>query len=311
MSAPPAASSEMTFFSLLARCGSLSAAGRELGVSTPAVSKRLALLEARLGVRLLARTTRRVSLTPEGELYLDNARRILADIDDVERQLAGAMAAPSGLLRVNTTLGFGRSHIAPLVSQFAKAHPQMQVQLQLTVDPPPLTDDAFDVCVRFGEPPDARVIARRLAPNRRLLCASPGYLERHGVPKSPAELAQHNCIGIRQGDQAYGLWRLSQGRRTEAVKVRGNLSSNDGEIAVNWALAGLGIVMRAEWDVARYLRSGRLKQVLEHWKTPPADIHAVYPQRHQVSARVRTFVDFLAAHFEKKSIRAAGLVGEW
>ena len=311
MSAAPAASSEMTFFSLLARCGSLSAAGRELGVSTPAVSKRLAQLESRLGVRLLARTTRRVSLTPEGELYLDNARRILADIDDVERQLAGAMAAPSGLLRVNTTLGFGRSHIAPLVSQFAKAHAGIQVQLQLTVDPPPLTEDAFDVCVRFGEPPDARVIARKLAPNRRLLCASPAYLERHGLPKSPADLAQHNCIGIRQGDQAYGVWRLSQGRRAETVKVRGNLSSNDGEIAVNWALAGHGIVMRAEWDVARYLRSGRLKQVLETWKTPPADIHAVYPQRHQVSARVRTFVDFVAAHFEKKSTLAAGLVGDW
>ena len=311
MSAAPAASSEMTFFSLLARCGSLSAAGRELGVSTPAVSKRLAQLESRLGVRLLARTTRRVSLTPEGELYLDSARRILADIDDMERQLAGAMAAPSGLLRVNTTLGFGRSHIAPLVSQFAKAHAGIQVQLQLTVDPPPLTEDAFDVCVRFGELPDARVIARKLAPNRRLLCASPAYLERQGLPKSPADLAQHNCIGIRQGDQAYGVWRLSQGRRAETVKVRGNLSSNDGEIAVNWALAGHGIVMRAEWDVARYLRSGRLKQVLETWKTPPADIHAVYPQRHQVSARVRTFVDFVAAHFEKKSTLAAGLVGDW
>ncbi|MDP3758994.1 MAG: LysR family transcriptional regulator [Ramlibacter sp.] len=311
MSAAPAASSEMTFFSLLARCGSLSAASRELGVSTPAVSKRLAQLEHRLGVRLLARTTRRVSLTPEGELYLDSARRILADIDDVERQLAGAMAAPSGLLRVNTTLGFGRSHIAPLVSQFAKAHPRIQVQLQLTVDPPPLTDDAFDVCVRFGEPPDARVVARQLAPNRRLLCASPAYLERNGTPKSPADLAQHNCIGIRQGDQAYGVWRLASGRRAETVKVRGNLSSNDGEIAVSWALAGHGIVMRAEWDVARYLRSGRLKQVLENWKTPPADIHAVYPQRHHVSARVRTFVDFLAAHFAKASTRAAGMVSGW
>jgi DNA-binding transcriptional LysR family regulator len=311
MSAAPAASSEMTFFSLLARCGSLSAAARELGVSTPAVSKRLAQLESRLGARLLARTTRRVSLTPEGELYLDNARRILADIDDVERQLAGAMAAPSGLLRVNTTLGFGRSHIAPLVSQFAKAHPRIEVQLQLTVDPPALTEDAFDVCVRFGEPPDARVVARKLAPNRRLLCASPAYLERNGTPKSPADLAQHNCIGIRQGDQAYGLWRLASGRRAEAVKVRGNLSSNDGEIAVTWALAGHGIVMRAEWDVARYLRSGRLKQVLENWKTPPADIHAVYPQRHHVSARVRTFVDFLAAHFAKASTRAAGMVSGW
>ncbi len=311
MSAASAASSEMTFFSLLARCGSLSAAARELGLSTPAISKRLAQMEARLGVRLLARTTRRVSLTPEGELYLASARRILADIDDMERQLASALAAPSGLLRVNTTLGFGRSHIAPLISQFVKAHAQIQVQLQLTVDPPPLTEDAFDVCIRFGEPPDARVIARLIAPNRRLLCASPAYLARHGQPRHPSELAQHSCIGIRQGDQAYGTWRLASGRRSETVKVRGPLSTNDGEIAVAWALAGHGIVMRAEWDIARYLRSGRLKQVLENWKTPPADIHAVYPQRHQTSARVRAFVDFLAGHFAKSSTRAAGMVSGW
>lgn len=311
MSAAPAASSEMAFFSLLARCGSLTAAARELAVSTPAVSKRLAQLEARLGVPLLHRTTRRVSLTAEGEVYLTNARRILAEIDDVERLVASSVAAPRGLLRVNATLGFGRGHLAPAISQFVKLHPDVQVQLQLTVDPPPLDLDAFDVCVRFGEPPDARVVARRLAPNRRLLCASPAYLEKHGTPKSPADLAQHNCIGIRQGDEAYGVWRLSSGRRAESVKVRGNLSSNDGEIAVNWALAGHGIVMRAEWDVARYLRSGRLKQVLENWKTPPADIHAVYPQRHQMSARVRVFVDFLAAHFARSSTRAAGMLRDW
>ena len=118
-------------------------------------------------------------------------------------------------------------------------------------------------------------------------------------------------IGIRQGDESYGLWRLAQGRRSEAVKVRGNLSTNDGEIAMNWALAGLGIVMRAEWDVARYLRSGRLRQVLENWQTPAADIHAYYPRRHQTAARVRAFVEFLAAHFGKSSTRAAGLVGNW
>jgi DNA-binding transcriptional LysR family regulator len=301
----------MQFFSALVRCGSLSSAARELEVTTPAVSKRLAQMEARLGVRLLARTTRRISLTAEGEVYLENARRILADIDDMESAVAGALSAPKGLLRVNTTLGFGRSHIAPLISQFARAHPEIQVQLQLTVDPPPLSDDAFDVCIRFGEAPDARVIARLLAPNRRLLCASPAYLARHGAPKSPTELGMHSCIGIRQGDQAYGTWRLAAGRRSETVKVRGPLSTNDGEIAVNWALAGHGIVMRAEWDIARYLRSGRLKQVLENWQTPPADIYAVYPQRHQVSARVRAFVDFAAEHFGKPATRAAGLVGGW
>jgi LysR family transcriptional activator of dmlA len=301
----------MAFFSLLARCGSFSAAARELDVSTPAVSKRLAQMEARLGVQLLNRTTRRVGLTPEGETYLAHARRILSDIDDMEQLVSSAVAAPRGLLRVNATLGFGRSHIAPLISGFVKLHPQVQVQLQLSVDPPPLSEDSFDVCVRFGEPPDARVVARRIAPNRRLLCAAPSYLARHGTPKVPHDLTRHDCIGIRQGDEAYGTWRLSSGKRTEAVKVRGNLRTNDGEIAVNWALAGHGIVMRAEWDIARYLRSGRLKQVLENYRTPPADIHAVYPQRHQVSARVRAFVDFLASHFEKSSIRAAGLVADW
>lgn len=311
MSTPASAPSEMAFFSLLARCGSFSAAARELDVSTPAVSKRLAQMEARLGVQLLNRTTRRVGLTPEGETYLLHARRILADIDDMEQLLSSAVAAPKGLLRVNATLGFGRSHIAPLISGFVKLHPEVQVQLQLSVDPPPLGEDSFDVCVRFGEPPDARVVARRIAPNRRLLCAAPSYLARHGTPRVPNDLTHHDCIGIRQGDEAYGTWRLSSGKRTETVKVRGKLSTNDGEIAVNWALAGHGIVMRAEWDIARYLRSGRLKQVLDNYRTPPADIHAVYPQRHQASARVRAFVDFLAAHFEKSSIRAAGLVVDW
>lgn len=301
----------MAFFSRLARCGSFSGTARELGVTTAAISKRLALMEARLGVQLLNRTTRRASLTQEGEIYLTHARRILADIDDMEQLVGNAVAVPKGQLRVNATLGFGRSHVAPLISRFLESHAEVQVQLQLSVNPPPLTEDAFDVCIRFGEPPDARVIARKIAPNRRLLCASPAYLARHGVPKVPHDLTRHNCIGIRQGDEAYGVWRLSAGKRTETVKVRGNLNTNDGEIAVNWALEGHGILMRAEWDIAKYLRSGRLRLVLENYQTPPADIHVVYPQRHQLSARVRAFADFLAAHFEKSSTRAAGLVADW
>lgn len=311
MTASTSAPTEMAFFSLLARCGSFSGAARELNLSTAAISKRLAQMEARLGVQLLNRTTRRVSLTQEGETYLQHARRILVDIDDMERLVGNAVAAPQGLLRVNATLGFGRSHIAPLISHFVKQHPEVQVELQLTVNPPPVNEDAFDVCIRFGEPPDARVIARRLAPNRRLLCASPAYLAQHGTPKVPHDLTRHNCIGIRQGSDGYGIWRMSAGKQTETVKVRGNLSTSDGEIAVNWALDGHGILMRAEWDIAKYLRSGRLHLVLEQWQTPPADIHVVYPQRHQLAARVRAFVDFLARHFEKSSTRAAGLVNDW
>ncbi|KQT09301.1 LysR substrate-binding domain-containing protein [Ramlibacter sp. Leaf400] len=297
----PAASAEMQFFSLLVRSGSLSAAARELQVTTPAVSKRLALLEQHLGVRLLRRTTRRMALTAEGETYLADARRILAEIEALEGRLRGATEQPAGLLRVNATLGFGRLRIAPLISSFVREHPGVQVQLQLSASPPPLTQDAFDVCVRFGEPPDARVIARLLAPNRRLLCASPGYLARRGTPKSPADLARHDTIAIRQGDDAYGVWRLQSGKRTETVKVQGPLSSNDGEIAVQWALAGHGIVMRAEWDVARYLRSGRLREVLANWHTPPADVYAVYPVQQQGAARVRAFVEHLAAQLRRDS----------
>ena len=299
MSSPATAPSEMHFFSLLVRLGSFSAAARELGLSTPAISKRLAQMEARLGVQLLHRNTRRFTVTPEGELYLGHARRILADIDDLEQLVSGATAAPKGLLRVNATLGFGRTQIAPAISRFCALHPDVQVQLQLTVNPPPLTDDAYDVCIRFGEPPDARVLARLLAPNRRLLCASPAYLAAHGTPKVPADLTQHNCLGIRQGDEAYGVWRFANapGKPFEAVKVRGTLNTNDGEIAVNWALDGHGILMRAEWDIARYLASGRLVHLLPDFQTPPADVYAVYPQRHQTAARVRVFVDFLAEAF--------------
>jgi DNA-binding transcriptional LysR family regulator len=295
-----AASQEMQFFSVLMRCGSLAAAARELQVSPPAVSKRLAAIEARLGVTLLNRTTRRLALTHEGETYLAQARRILGEIEALERELHGARSEPTGLLRVNATLGFGRMHVAPAIASFSRLHPKVDVQLQLSVNPPPLTEDAFDVCVRFGEPPDARVVARLLAPNRRLLCAAPAYLQRHGAPRTPHELAHHNIIAIRQGDEAFGSWRLRSGKRVETVRVRGNLSTNDGEIAVSWALAGHGVVLRAEWDIARYLRSGRLVQVLENWQTPPADIHAVYPVRHQGTVRVRTFVDHLAQEFARR-----------
>jgi DNA-binding transcriptional LysR family regulator len=169
----PIQAADLGFFAALAGAGSLSAAARELGVTTPAVSKRLAQMEARLGIALVNRSTRRMGLTPEGELYLEYARRILGEIDDLAQLLGNAHSEPQGLLRVNATLGFGRSHVGAVISKFARRHPQVEVQLQLSVNPPALTDDAFDVCIRFGAPPEARVIARRIASNRRLLCAAP------------------------------------------------------------------------------------------------------------------------------------------
>ncbi len=295
---------DLAFFATLARAGSLSAAARELGISTAAVSKHLAQMELRAGVSLVTRTTRRMSLTPEGELCLEHTRRILGGLDELEQALGQQRAEPRGLLRVNATLGFGRSHVAPLVSRFVRQHPGVEVQLQLSVAPPPLTDDAFDVCIRFGAPPETRVVARRLAANRRLLCASPAYLARAGTPRSPDELARHACITIRQGDEAWGVWRLSgRGRRAtpHAVKVAGTLSTNDGGIAVNWALDGHGILMRAEWDIERHLRSGRLVQVLPQYDTPDADIFAVYPQSQRGSRRVHAFVEHVARAFEERA----------
>lgn len=299
----PNSSAEMAFFSLLARLGSLSLAARELGITPPAVTRKLNLLEQRLGVPLLTRTTRRMSLTAEGEEYLNHARRILAEIDDVEHRLSTSMTEPQGLLRVNATLGFGRSHIAPIISKFHETHPNVQVELQLTVNPPPPSDPSYDVCIRFGEPPDARVIAKKIAANRRLLCAAPSYLLKNGTPKTPRDLTQHRCIAIKHGDEAYGLWRLSSAQGQETVKINGPLTTNDGDIAVQWALDGHGILLRAEWDLAKYLKSGRLVLLLKNYRAPPADIYAVYPQRHHLARRVRIFVDYLSQSFEKNRIQ--------
>lgn len=304
-------SSDLAFFAAVVKEGSLSAAARTLDVSPPAVSKRLAQLERRLGVRLLHRTTRRLSLTAEGEIYVEAGRHILAEIEEVERRITSARAAPKGRLRVNATLGFGRAYVAPVVSAFRRRYPEVEVLLQLTDRPVNLADEAFDVGIRFGDLPDARIVARKIASNRRLLGASPRYLEQRGRPTTPNDLTRHDCIVLRQNDSVYGLWRLVRGRKSESVKVRGPLSSNDGSVVLGWALDGHGIVMRAEWEIADHLRSGRLEQVLPEYALPPADVYAVYPERHHLSARVRVFVDFLVERFSAYAVRGPGMPSRW
>jgi DNA-binding transcriptional LysR family regulator len=285
--------SELSFFVRLAKLGSLAATARELGLTPPAVTKRLMLMEQRLGVRLLNRTTRRVSLTSEGETYLTQATRILADIRDMEESVSSSRAAPKGLLRVNATLGFGRTTIAPLVSAFARRYPDVEVQLQLTDRAINLVEDAYDLGIRFGELPDTRLGARKILSNHRYLCASPAYLKRNGTPRTPQELAQHRCILHRQNDDSYSTWKLQKGRKHETVKVHGSLSSNDGDVVLGWALDGHGILLRSEWDAAKYLDSGRLQVVLPDYTLPTADLYAYYPSRQQQPARVRAFIDFL------------------
>lgn len=286
--------SDLAFFVMLAQRGSLAACAQQLGVTPPTVSKRLAALEKRLGVRLLNRTTRRMALTPEGETYLADGTRLIDELAQLEQRVAAARATPRGLLRVHATLGFGRRYIAPLVSRFMQQQPDVEVLLQLS-DKPPSRDEAhFDVMVRVGELPDARLNARRLAPNRRLLYASPLYLKQAGEPRSPADLHAHRCIVIRQDDETFGTWHLRQGSRSETVKVRGRCSTNDGETAMAWALDGHGILLRSEWDAAPYARSGRLQVVLPGWSFPSADIVAVYPTQQNLAAKTRAFIDFLA-----------------
>lgn len=292
--------SDLAFFNLLVKRGGLAAAAQELGVTPSAASKRLAALERRLGVRLLHRTTRRISLTPEGETYLVEGERVLAELEALERTVAGSRALPKGLLRVTGTLGFGRRHIAPALSKFAALYPEVEVQLHLSERPLNLVEQGFDLQLRFGELPDARLTARRLVPNRRLLLAAPAYLARAGTPATPRELMQHACLFIREGDETFGTWHFNSGARQETVKVRGPLSANDGESVLGWALDGHGILMRSEWDAAALVREGRLQPLLTEWNLPGADIHAVFPTRSHLSAKTRALVDFLLEWFRPR-----------
>ncbi|MNK85493.1 HTH-type transcriptional regulator DmlR [compost metagenome] len=289
---------DLSFFYLLANKGSLAATARELGITPPAVSKRLTALEARLGIRLVNRTTRSMSLTSEGELYFSQAARILTQINELEQLVSSSRATPKGLIRVNASLGFGRRHIGPALAAFYARYPEVEIQLEISDHPLDLATHGFDLGIRFGTLPDAAFHARKIASNRRLLCASPLYLDKHGTPQKLADLQNHNCIFIRQNESPYGVWSFTSGGHTDNIKVHGALGCNDGEVALNWALDGHGILLRAEWDIARYVRSGRLRLVLEDQTPTRADVYAVYPQQLHLSARVRSLIDFLIERFK-------------
>jgi DNA-binding transcriptional LysR family regulator len=216
----------------------------------------------------------------------------------MEEAISGAKRDPQGLLRINATLGFGRTTIAPLVSEFAKRFPGVEVQFEVTDRPVDLVEGAFDMAIRFGELPDSRLSARRIMSNRRFLCASPKYLEKYGTPERVEALVEHRCIIHRQNDDAYGVWRYIVNDHTEAIKVRGALSSNDGDIVLRWALEGHGILIRSEWDLAKYLQSGRLKLVLPNTVIPSADLFVYYPRQRNQTTRARAFIDFLVDHFQ-------------
>lgn len=290
--------SDLAFFALLVKQGSLAATAQQMGVTPPAASKRLAAIERRLGVRLMQRSTRRLSLTAEGETYWVEGARVLEDLEALERAVAGNQATPKGLLRVGASLGFGRRHIAPALSKFAKHCPDVEVQLQLTDQVINIVEQGMDLKISLGELPDARLSARLLARNQRVLCASPSYLKRAGRIHTPRDLAQQACLFIRENAETFGSWHLTQGTKTETVKVRGPLASNDGECVLGWALDGHGIAMRSLWEAGPMLRSGRLVQVLPDWRLPPADVYAVFQSRPHLPAKTRALVDFLVDEFK-------------
>lgn len=293
---------DFEFFVLLCRANSLSAAARELDVSPAATSKRLAAIEKRIGVQLISRNTRSMNLTAEGRIYLEEARAITARIEALSDRLGPVDGKIRGALRVNASLGFGRKYMAAMVSAFVAAYPKITVDMELSDHPLDLIAQSYDIGIRFGELPDSNLHARRIAPHRRLLVAAPAYIARHGAPRHPDRLVEHNCLVLRQNDEAHGIWHFARAEDRFAVKVSGNLKSNDGESIVAWALDGHGIIQRAAWEVAPYLAAGELVEILPEFALPRADISAVYHYQRFVPAKVRVFIDFFENHVQSSAL---------
>jgi LysR family transcriptional activator of dmlA len=282
--------------------GSLAAAATAADVVPSVVTKRLAAVEQRLGVRLFHRTTRRLSPTAEGDVLCERAATLLAQFAAVEEEVRERQSEPSGTLRIASTLGFGRLWLGPALARFQQAHPRLTVQLQLAETLPDLAAGGYDGAVWLWSVRGARAsewTSRRLARNQRVLVATPAYLAAHGTPAAPEALASHQCLVVREHDQQFDIWVLHRERDRAEVRVRvaGALSSNSGELVRDWCIAGRGIMLRSLWDVAPLLASGELVRVLPGHAMVDADIHWLAPRRLQVPRRIRLLVDFLAEQF--------------
>ncbi|MER7897686.1 LysR family transcriptional regulator [Streptomyces sp. NPDC096046] len=286
---------DLRFFHVVASSETLTAASRELGCSLPVVSKRLSALEHRLDVRLVQRGARRLVLTSEGELYAARVEAILDQVRELEDTITDTAGGLRGSLVVEATLGLGRAHIAPLLGEFAAAHPELHVRMQTSALPLRPHQREFDVAVHVGMPPDSSLRMRRLARNRRVPCASPSYLARHGTPAGIEDLAHHDCIVLRENESDFALWRFEDADGPRHVRVQGSLSSNDGDVVTGWALEGRGVIMRSEWHVRPHLERGELVRVLPHLPTPAADIYALLEESGHVPRRVSALLDHLAA----------------
>jgi LysR family transcriptional regulator, transcriptional activator for dmlA len=270
-----------------------------LGISPAYVSKRISELEHLLGITLFHRTTRRVRISDQGELAYTWARKVLDDLEAMKLEVSDTKNAPSGSLRISSSLQMGRNHVAPVLSVLGKRFPKLEISLELVDRRVDLIAEGLDVDVRLGEVAEPHLIAHRIIECRRLLCASPAYLEERGAPVSPSELAHHDCLLFRDRDQAFGVWRLQGPDGLESVKVTGRVRSNHSDIVRGWALDGYGIVLLASWDVAEHIRSGRLVRVLPNF-SQQADVWAVTPARLANTAKVRFSIEFLVKEMRKR-----------
>jgi DNA-binding transcriptional LysR family regulator len=286
---------EITVFARIVGTGSLSAAARDLGMSPALVSRRLAALEARLGVRLINRTTRSLHLTDEGAAYYETSTRVLAEIAEADAAVSAGRAEPRGTLRVALPASFGNQHVAPLVPKFAERYPDVQLALRLSDRTVNVVEEGFDLAIRIADLADSSLAARKLAPNRRVVCASPAYLRRHGAPRTPDDLAKHNCLTT---DFAMNWDYRAPDGKPASVRVTGRYACDNWEVLREWALAGLGIALKSTWDVRRHLEDGSLVALFPGYSfATDVAIYAVYPHRRHLPAKTRAFIEFLAESF--------------
>lgn len=289
---------DMVFFAAVSRSSSLAASARLLNVTPSAVTQRLRLLEVRLGVQLVVRGAGRIMLTDEGELLARRSVDILNDVEAVAEELQERRGVVLGHLHVAGPTGFGRRHIAPLVAQFRRQHPQVSISLDLSDNPIRLKPDAWDIIIHIGELYSQPFQMVMLAPNKRILCASPEYISRRGVPRTPDELSEHDCLALRENDEDVTLWRFhGQTGKPQTVRIASGVSCNDGDVILDWAVSGLGVILRSEWDVAEDLASGHLVRLLPDWSPPDAPVVALLGPRHNRTARTRYFLENLQRAF--------------
>ncbi len=285
---------DIAVFVRAAALGNLTAAAHDLALSTSTASARLRRLEESLGTRLLYRTTRQLSLTGDGQQFLTHAEHLLATAEQARQAVGRGAEAPHGQLRVTAPASFGRQHLSPAIPAFLAAYPGITLDLRLTDQVIELVDAGIDVALRMGVLPDSTLVARPLAPSRRVICASPAYLAAHGVPRHPEDLRGHNCLVLANQSS----WRFDTPLGETAVSVRGNLRVDNGEVIRDAVLAGLGIALKSTWDIGAHLRRGDLLTLLDEYPVmPQVSIWAIYPSRHLVPAKTRAFVDFFALRF--------------